>query len=49
MLYLPISRILIGGDLDDDGLIQAPIIPTVAVDGCGLMDGLYLLLDLIRM
>ncbi len=37
------------GDLDDDGLIQAPIIPTVAVDGCGLMDGLYLLLDLIRM
>ena len=47
MLYLPISRILNPGDLDDDGLIQAPIIPTVAVDGCGLMDGLNLLLDLV--
>ena len=36
-------------DLDHDGLIQAPIIPTVAVDGYGLMDGLNLLLDLVGM
>jgi small GTP-binding protein len=37
------------GDLDHDGLIQAPIIPTVAVEGYGLMDGLNLLLDLVEM
>jgi small GTP-binding protein len=36
------------GDLDHDGLIQAPIIPTVAVEGRGIMEGLNLLLDLVE-
>ncbi len=35
-------------DLINDGLIQAPIIPTVAREGNGLMEGLNLLLELVK-
>jgi small GTP-binding protein len=35
-------------DLIHDGLIQAPIIPTVAREGNGLMEGLNLLLELVK-
>ncbi len=36
------------GDLDHDGLILAPIIPTVALEGKGLNEGLNQLLNLVK-
>ena len=36
------------GDLDHDGIIQGPIIPTVASEGKGINDGLNLLLESIK-
>lgn len=36
------------GDLNHDGIIQGPIVPTVAREGKGINDGLNLLLESIR-